>query len=205
MLRRQRVQMFRGFSARIMAAAHRLGIHGLDLPTVPEDDGSIMLFFSQLAKQLDGASAKVLELIDAECRELLGLAGTRIFSNLQRLRPDLNLEEVLQRPSPPPPGTPDRSAVARAGRLDIALRRLQAIYTHPGAPAAADQESSSSGDTSGSEESGSEEAEEEEDDGATESSKGASSGSSQGTSDDEGTLGSRQTLPCWAILSCNRT
>jgi acetolactate synthase regulatory subunit len=113
-LRRQRVQMFRGFSARVMAAAHRLGIHGLNLPTVPEDDGSIMLFFSQLAEQLDGASAKVLELIDAECRELLGLAGTRIFSNIQRLRPDLNLEEVLQRPSPPPPGTPDRAAVGRA-------------------------------------------------------------------------------------------
>jgi acetolactate synthase regulatory subunit len=121
MLRRQRVQMFRGFSAHVMEAAHRLGIHGLNLPTVPEDDGSVMLFFSQLAEQLDGASAKVLELIDAECRELLGLAGTRIFSNLQRLRPDLNLEEVLQRPSPPPPGTPDHAAVARAGRLDIAL------------------------------------------------------------------------------------
>jgi hypothetical protein len=120
-LRRQRVQMFHGFSARVMAAAHRLGIHGLNLPTVPEDDGAIMLFFSQLAEELDGASTKVLELIDAECRELLGLAGTRIFSNIQRLRPDLNLEEVLQRPSPPPPGTPDRAAVARAGHLDIAL------------------------------------------------------------------------------------
>jgi acetolactate synthase regulatory subunit len=95
MLCRQRVQMFRGFSARIMEAAHRLGIHGLTLPTVFEDDRSIILFFSQLAKQLDDASAKVLELVDAECRELLGLAGTRIFSNLQRLRPDLYLEEVL--------------------------------------------------------------------------------------------------------------
>jgi hypothetical protein len=123
-LRRQRVQMFRGFSSRVMVVAHRLGIHGLNLPTVPEDDGSIMLFFNQLAEQLDGASAKVLELIDAECRELLGLAGMRIFSNIQRLRPDLNLEEVLQRPSPPPPGTPDRAAVARARRLEIALRRL---------------------------------------------------------------------------------
>jgi septal ring factor EnvC (AmiA/AmiB activator) len=81
-LRRQRVQMFRRFSAHIMAAAHRLGIHGLNLPTVPEDDGSILLFFSQLAEELDGASAKVLDLIDAECRELLGLAGTRIFSNI---------------------------------------------------------------------------------------------------------------------------
>jgi hypothetical protein len=93
-----------------MEAAHRLGIHGLTLPTVPEDDGSIIHFFSQLAEQLADASTKVLELIDAECRELLGLAGTRIFSNLQRLRPDLDLEEVLQRRMPPPPGTPDRAA-----------------------------------------------------------------------------------------------
>jgi hypothetical protein len=113
--------MFRGFSARVMAAAHRLGIHGLNLPTVPEDDGSIMLFLSQLAEEVDGASAKVLELIDAECGELLGLTGSRIFSNIQCLCPDLNLEEVLQRPSHPPPGTPDRAAVARAGRPDIAL------------------------------------------------------------------------------------
>jgi acetolactate synthase regulatory subunit len=185
MLRRQRMQMFRGFSACVMAAVHCLGIHGMNLPTIPEDDGSIMLFFSQLAEQLDSASAKVLELIDAECRELLGLVGTRIFSNLQHLCPDLNLEEVLQRPSPPPPGTLDRAAVARAGRLDIGLRRLQAIYARPGAPAAADQESSSSGENSGSEESGGEEAGEE-DDGAMESSEEASSGPSQGTGDDEG-------------------
>jgi hypothetical protein len=38
--------MFRGFSAHVMTAAHRLGIHGLTLPTIPEDDGSILLFFS---------------------------------------------------------------------------------------------------------------------------------------------------------------
>jgi hypothetical protein len=174
-LRRQRVQMFRGFSARVMAAVHRLGIHGLTLPTVPEDDRSILLFFSQLAEELDGASAKVLELIDAECRELLGLAGTRIFSNIQRLRPDLNLEEVLRRPLPPPSGTSDRAAEARAGRLGIALRRFQAIYARPGATA---PESSSSGDTSGSTESGSDE--------ATDSSEGTSSGSSDGADDDEG-------------------
>jgi hypothetical protein len=40
MLHRQRVQMFHGFSARIMEAANRLGIEGLTLPTIPEDDGS---------------------------------------------------------------------------------------------------------------------------------------------------------------------
>jgi chromosome segregation ATPase len=48
MLRRQRVQMFRGFSARIMEAAHCLGIHGLNLPTVLEDDGSIIVTTSNL-------------------------------------------------------------------------------------------------------------------------------------------------------------
>jgi hypothetical protein len=166
--------MFRGFSARVMAAAHHLGIHGLNLPTVPEDDGSIMLFFSQLAEELDSASAKVLELINAECRELLGLAGMRIFSNLQCLRPDLNLEEVLRRPPPPPPGTPDHAAEASAGRLHFTLRRLQALYARPGAPAW----SSSSGEASGSMESGSGE--------ATGSSEGTSSSSSDGTDGDEG-------------------
>jgi hypothetical protein len=184
MLRRQRVQMFCGFSAYIMAAAHRLGIHGLNLPTIPEDDGSIMLFFSQLAEQLDGASAKVLELIDAECRELLGLVGTQIFSNLQRLCPDLNLEEVLQRIEPPPPGTPNHAAQARAARLDIALQWLQAIYARPGTFTATGQGSSSSGGSSSSEESDSEEAGDN-DGGAMESSGDASSGSSQGTGDDE--------------------
>jgi hypothetical protein len=185
MLHRQRVQMFRGFSAHLMEATHRLGIDELNLPTIPEDNGSILHFFSQLAKKLADASAKVLELVDAECRELLGLAGTRIFSNIQRLRPDLHLEEVLQRVAPPPPGTPNRAAQARAARLDIALQCLQAIYTCPETFAAAGQESSSSGDATSSEESSSEEAEEAGDDGATESSGEAFSGSSQGTSNDE--------------------
>jgi chromosome segregation ATPase len=81
-LHRQCMQMFCGFSARVMEAAHRLGIHGLTLPTIPEDDGSIIHFFSQLSEQLAEASARVLELVDAECQELLGLAGMRIFSNL---------------------------------------------------------------------------------------------------------------------------
>jgi hypothetical protein len=158
MLRRQHVQMFRGFSARIMEAANRLGIHGLTLPTIPEDDGSIILSFSQLGEQLGDASAKVLELVNIECQELLGLAGTRIFSNLQHLHPDLDLEEVLQRIAPPPPGTPDRAAQARAAWLDIALQRPQAIYACPGTSAAVGQESSSSDDTTSSGESGGEEA-----------------------------------------------
>jgi hypothetical protein len=167
MLRRQHAQMFRGFSAHLMEAAHRLGIDGLNLPTIPEDDILILHFFSQLAEKLADASAKVAELVDAECRELLGLAGTWIFSNIQRLRPDLDLEEVLQRRLPPLPGTPDRAVQDMAARLDSALQRLQAIYACPGTSAATGQESSSSGDATSSEESSSEEAEEASDDGVT--------------------------------------
>jgi hypothetical protein len=137
MLCRQRVQIFRGFSACLMEAAQRLGIDGLNLASVPEDDGSILHFFGQLADKLVEASAKVTELIDAECRELLGLAGMWIFSNIQRLRPDLDLEEVLQRRAATPSGTPNRAAQARAARPDLALHRLQAIYARPGTSAAA--------------------------------------------------------------------
>jgi hypothetical protein len=132
------------------------------------------------------ASAKVTEPIDAECQELLGLAGTRIFSNIQRLRPDLDLEEVLQRRAATPPGTPNCAAQARAARLDITLHRLQAIYARPGTSTAAGQESSSSSEATSFGESDSEEAAESGDDGATESSGEVSSRSSQGTGDDEG-------------------
>jgi acetolactate synthase regulatory subunit len=102
MLRRQRMQMFRGFSVRLMEVAHRLGIDRLNLPTIPEDDRSILHFFGQLADKLADALAKVAELINTECRELLGLAGTRIFSNIQRLRPHrLALSTALCRTEPP--------------------------------------------------------------------------------------------------------
>jgi hypothetical protein len=57
-LRQQRVQMFRGFLARVMEVAHHLGMHGLTLPTILEDDGSIIHFFSQLAEQLADASSR---------------------------------------------------------------------------------------------------------------------------------------------------
>jgi hypothetical protein len=74
--------MFRDISARAMEAARRLGIQGLGLPPAPEDDGAFLHFFSQLTDKLVEAAAKVTELIDAECWELLGLNGTSIFSNL---------------------------------------------------------------------------------------------------------------------------
>jgi hypothetical protein len=45
MLRRQRVQMFRRFAAHLMEAPRCLGIEGLVLSSVPEDDEAILRFF----------------------------------------------------------------------------------------------------------------------------------------------------------------
>jgi hypothetical protein len=45
MLRSQHVQMFCVFAARLMEAMHRLGIEGLVLPSVLEDDRAILRFF----------------------------------------------------------------------------------------------------------------------------------------------------------------
>jgi hypothetical protein len=106
------------------SAAHRH--RGPEPAPAPEDDGAILRFFYQLSDKLVEAAARVTELINAECRELLGLAGTRIFSNLQHLCPDLDLLDVLQRRATTTPGTPER--------LDIAIQCLQAIYSRPGAP-----------------------------------------------------------------------
>jgi hypothetical protein len=79
-------------------------------------------FFGQLADKLVEAMTRVTKLIDAKFWELLGLARTRILSNLQRLRPDLDLLDVLQRRAARmPPDTPDCEAVARATRMDAAI------------------------------------------------------------------------------------
>jgi hypothetical protein len=116
--------MFHDVSAHVMEAAWHLGIEGLSLPPAPEDDGVILCFFCQLSDKLAEAATRVIELIYTKWRELLGLAGTRICSNLQRLRLDLYLLDILQRRASTPPGTPYRQAIARAARLDISIQQL---------------------------------------------------------------------------------
>jgi hypothetical protein len=102
-----------------MEAARRLVIQGLSQPPAPEAAVE--------------ATEKLTEVIDAECRELLGLSGACIFSNLQRLCPDLDLLNVLQRvQEATPPGNLERETVAKVGRVDTAIQHLQATYSRTG-------------------------------------------------------------------------
>jgi hypothetical protein len=89
--------MFHTIYARALEAVQRLGLQGLSQPPAHEDDGAFLHVFGQLTDKLVEDAMKLTEVINAEYRELLGLAGARIFSNLQRLLPDLDLLYVLQR------------------------------------------------------------------------------------------------------------
>jgi hypothetical protein len=82
LLKRQRVLMFCSIAPRVMKAAQWLDIQDLGQPPAPEADGAFLLFFEKLTEKLLDAAGRLTKVVDAECRELLGLAGTCIFTNL---------------------------------------------------------------------------------------------------------------------------
>jgi hypothetical protein len=186
MLHRQRVQMFRGFSARLMEATRCLGIEGLVTFRAGGQWSDPSLLWP--AKRQAGGSRD----------QGHGAHRCRVPGAPRTCRDAHLLQHPAPSPQPRPggrpakegghaPGTPDRASLARAARLDIALHRLQAIYSCSSTFSAARLESSSSEEVTSSEESDNEEAAESGDGGAAESNgEGeASSTSSQGTGDDE--------------------
>jgi hypothetical protein len=136
LLKRQRVPMFCSIAPRVMKAAQWLDIQDLGQPPAPEADGAFLLFFEKLTEKLLDAAGRLTKVVDAECRELLGLAGTCIFTNLQRQCPELDLLDVLRKVWEVPAAGPlDRQAAARAAQVNATVERLLAIYERPGARA----------------------------------------------------------------------
>jgi hypothetical protein len=94
----------------------------LGQPPVLEDDGAFLLFFEKFTEKLLDVVEKFTEVINAECWELLGIAGARIFSNLQRQCPDLDLLDIPRKVwEVPAAGTPHREAAARAAQVNTAV------------------------------------------------------------------------------------
>ena len=58
------------------------------------DVATYLTFFNELLQRLEGAAAEFENVIDEASRNLLAVAGERIFSNLRRHQPDLDLETV---------------------------------------------------------------------------------------------------------------
>jgi hypothetical protein len=133
-LKRLRVQMFLLHCSLCDGVSAAAGHPGAGLAPVPEDHGAFLLFFEKLTEKLLDAVGRLIEFINTECWELLGLLGARIFTNLQRQCPKLDLLNVLRKVQEvPATGTPDHEAAARAAQVSSAIQRLLAIYKRPGA------------------------------------------------------------------------
>jgi hypothetical protein len=125
---------------------------------VSEDDETFLLFFDRLFEKLIEAARRFNEVVNADSCELLGLAGTRIFTNLQLLYDDLNLLDVLCKVSNAPASSPSISeAAALASLVCEAVMHLRVIYKRPGTeanpapmPVDSDEESDGSSDNEGS-------------------------------------------------------
>ena len=77
-----------------------------------DDIGSYALFFERLVAKLEKTSAEMQGTIEAECREVLELAGERIFTNLHLRDASFPFEEVLRKPEPEEAAKASRQAVA---------------------------------------------------------------------------------------------
>jgi hypothetical protein len=114
-----------------------------------EDDGAFLLFSDRLSEKLIEAMGQLTEVIDADYRELLGLAGTLIFTNLRHQHPNINLLNVLRKVLVVPASSPsDSAAAAIASLVREVVTRILVIYERLGAsidpaPAAVDSDEES--------------------------------------------------------------
>ena len=96
LLSAQRDRMFRALVARARTVASSLGMANPNVPVEGNSDiAAYLMFFDELLQWLEGAAAEFENMIDKASRNLLAVAVERIFSNLRRLQPDLDLETVM--------------------------------------------------------------------------------------------------------------
>jgi hypothetical protein len=77
-------KMFRTLAVRANSAAARLGVGDLHVPSLlsSDDPAAILQLFTQIVGKLETVAMSLDNVVEEECRELLSLAGTRVFSNL---------------------------------------------------------------------------------------------------------------------------
>jgi hypothetical protein len=98
-LRRERCKMFRTIAARANSAIGLLGASDFRIPT-DDEDATFLQLFTQIAGKVEAAATNFNNIVEVDCRELLSLAGTRIFANLLHADPRFNFTTVLHRMEP---------------------------------------------------------------------------------------------------------
>ena len=94
-LQRERGKMFRDLATRARNVTVRLGVDSPDNPS-GDDAAAYLKFFAVLVERLEESAADVDTVIDEECRELLGIAATCVFSNLHLANPNFDFSSVLR-------------------------------------------------------------------------------------------------------------
>ena len=87
--------MFRELVTRARGATMRLGVEGLN-SSDGDDAAAYLTFFSELVEKLEKAATSVDGIVDEECRELLSIVATRVFSNLSHANPGFDFSPVLK-------------------------------------------------------------------------------------------------------------
>ncbi|MBI0384628.1 hypothetical protein JBE27_52325, partial [Streptomyces albiflaviniger] len=84
----------RQLEVRARAAILRFGVSS---PRIPTGDGAAdyLQFFTELVESLEQIVSGVNTIVEDECRELLSIAATRVFSHLRRLNPRFDFSSVL--------------------------------------------------------------------------------------------------------------
>jgi hypothetical protein len=90
--------MFRTLAVCASTAVVRLGVHDFPVPSylLSDDPAAFLQLFTEIIEKLETASTSLDNGVEEEYRGLLGLAGTRVFSNLLRVDPAFDFSTVLQ-------------------------------------------------------------------------------------------------------------
>ena len=120
-LKRERSKMFRALVRRTQSVLSSLGANHVDIPSAldADDPAAFAPYFNGVLTELEVAATQLGNVIAEECRELLHLAGTRIFSNLFRIVPDLKHRRVLR---PEKKLKKNASEEERAAALELARK-----------------------------------------------------------------------------------
>ena len=88
----QRDRMFRELVEHTNRVAESLGITSPSVPTGGNHDvATYLAFFTELLQRLEGAAAEFEGLIDEASRNLLEVAVQRLFSNMHRYYPSVEI------------------------------------------------------------------------------------------------------------------
>jgi hypothetical protein len=106
------------------------------------DPAAYLHLFRQITKMLETTGVSLDSIVERECRDLLGSAGSLIYSNILRIHPAFELDEVLEDLDAP-------LDTKLSAKVQEHVEALQEAYRQVDKPASGEASGYHSGDDSG--------------------------------------------------------